>query len=283
MQHFKLPAGYETIMTRYDAIVQAWRVPCTSLHVQTRQGVTHILAAGDSASPPVILLHGRAVNAVIWETYIAELSKSYRVYAVDVIGEPGKSAPSRPRGKGQGHVEWLTDVLDELHAEGVGMIGMSFGGWLALKIALAAPERIGKMVLLCPGGFAPAEWRFMLYGAFAALLPTRANARGLVRFFSAPNVPLDDNQAELAQLVLKNYRPNIEPPSIFSDAELRQITVPSLMFIGEYDRVFDPHTVVERARHLGKVIAAEIVPNAGHSLIFDAPQILPPISEFLIP
>ena len=51
--------------------------------------------------------------------------------------------------------------------------GMSFGGWIALQYAVAAPERIQRLVLLSPGGFLPMVKQFGLRGMLMAFFPTR--------------------------------------------------------------------------------------------------------------
>ena len=48
---------------------------------------------------------------------------------------------------------------------------MSFGGWLALNYAVAAPERVQKLVLLSPGGFLPMVRQFSLRGMLMVFVP----------------------------------------------------------------------------------------------------------------
>ena len=45
---------------------------------------------------------------------IAALAQSFRVYAVDVIGEPGLSAPSRPSVHSDAYASWLSDLVGRL-------------------------------------------------------------------------------------------------------------------------------------------------------------------------
>ena len=93
----------------------------------------------------------------MWSPNIADFSKDYRVYAIDVMGQPSKSIPDEPIRNAADYVAWLTATLDALHLDRVSLVGMSYGGWLALNYAVAAPERVRKLVLLSPGG-ASCRW-----------------------------------------------------------------------------------------------------------------------------
>jgi pimeloyl-ACP methyl ester carboxylesterase len=56
-----------------------------------------VIASGREDAPPLMLLHGPAFNSVTWMGDVAAWSAHFRIYAFDVIGHPGLSAPSRPR------------------------------------------------------------------------------------------------------------------------------------------------------------------------------------------
>ncbi|WP_243145970.1 alpha/beta fold hydrolase [Clostridium chromiireducens] len=55
-----------------------------------------IIASREKSNPPLILLHGSGMNSVMWLRDIKEYSRTYRVYAIDMLGEPGKSDENRP-------------------------------------------------------------------------------------------------------------------------------------------------------------------------------------------
>jgi pimeloyl-ACP methyl ester carboxylesterase len=60
--------------------------------------------------------------------------------------------------------------------------------------------------------------------------------------------------------------------SIFTDDELCQINIPTLLLIGDRERVIDPVRVLERARRLMPNIQAELIENAGHLMPVDQPD-----------
>ena len=152
---FKTPEGEARFLAAYDAVLKRWPVPFEELDIPTRFGVTHVVAAGPKNAPALVLLHGYTATSVMWAPNIADFSRDYRVYAIDVLGQPSKSMPDEPIGEAADYVAWLTATLDGLNLGRVSLVGMSFGGWVALKYAVAAPERIQRLVLLSPGGFLP--------------------------------------------------------------------------------------------------------------------------------
>ena len=78
--------------------------------------------------------------------------RHFHIYAVDLIGEPGLSAPSRPPLDSDAYALWLDDVLRELSITRTSLVGVSFGGWLALGYASRRPEAVAKVVAICPAG-----------------------------------------------------------------------------------------------------------------------------------
>jgi pimeloyl-ACP methyl ester carboxylesterase len=70
-------------------------------------------------------------NSAMWMGDVAAWAKHFRVYAVDIIGDAGFSAPSRPPLASEAHALWLDDVVQALSLAHTSMAGVSFGGWLA--------------------------------------------------------------------------------------------------------------------------------------------------------
>jgi hypothetical protein len=84
------------LMAIYDEALRRWPVPFETFFVPTRYGNTHVIACGDPASPPLLMLHLAAVGGFVWSSIIAPLSDKRRVYALDTIGDVGKSELTDP-------------------------------------------------------------------------------------------------------------------------------------------------------------------------------------------
>jgi len=183
---FKSPEGEATYHAAYDKVLALWDVPYECLRVATQFGTTHVIASGPTAAPPLVLLHGIAISSTMWYPNIADLSRDFRTFAVDVMGDAGKSVPShRPKNRAE-HAQWLVDVFNELHIEQADVAGLSYGGFLTLNFALQAPDRVKRIVLLAPAGcfvrFRLAFWFRMASGMF---LSPRAAFKSLIPWISA--------------------------------------------------------------------------------------------------
>ena len=93
---YNTEAGGRALVARYRRLLGRWPVPSEQLLLSTSQGETFVMASGPKDAPPIVLLHGAGANALFWMRDVAAWSGHFRVYAVDIIGEPGLSAPSRP-------------------------------------------------------------------------------------------------------------------------------------------------------------------------------------------
>jgi len=147
---YKSPAGERAIMAWYDSALARWPVPCETFNIPTRHGDTFVLASGASgkeSDSPLILLHGAGTNSAMWAGDVATYSRQCRVYAVDLLGEPGKSAPVRPAWGGPAYAEWMADLLDALKVQKARLLGLSQGSWTALKFAVYQPRRVESLVL----------------------------------------------------------------------------------------------------------------------------------------
>src|SRR5205085_1131983 len=84
----------------YDRLLDLLTVPYETCFVETPLGITHVIAAGPSDATPVFLWHRLVASGPTWGAQINALAPNYRVYAPDMPGSMGKSAPIRFDRKG---------------------------------------------------------------------------------------------------------------------------------------------------------------------------------------
>lgn len=99
----------------------------------------------------IILIHGLASNAGFWRYAIPELSKEYRVIAVDLPGY-GKSGKGAYPYSISFYAEQIKRLADELKIDKFTLVGHSMGGQIGIKFALMFPEKLDKLVLASPAG-----------------------------------------------------------------------------------------------------------------------------------
>lgn len=264
---YKTEEGAKAVRERYLRFLQRWPVANRQVRVPTREGETFVIASGPEDAPPLLLLHGGAANSAMWMGDIAAWAAHFRVYAVDLIGEPGLSAPSRPSLSSEAHALWLDDVIQALSLRRTSIVGISLGGWLALDYATRRPERVETLVVLCPGGIG----RQKLAIVFKTILLRMCGAWGTrkLRESILGRAPAEVPPAlraflDFVALIHENFRPRMVKLPVFSDAALKRLTMPVLAIVGGKDVLLDSAGTKRRLE--ANVPHAEIryLPEAGH-------------------
>ena len=197
---FKTPEGEATYLAAYDAALKLWPVPYDEIDIPTGLGRRTWSSAVRRMRPPLVLLHGYMATSTMWSPNIVDFSKDYRVYAIDTMGQPSKSIPGEPIRDAADYVAWLTATLDGLHLDRISLVGMSYGGWLALTYAVAAPERVQKLVLLSAGGFLPIARQFSLRGMLMVFFPTRFTVNSFMRWVGFTDAPGETDARPVLEL-----------------------------------------------------------------------------------
>jgi pimeloyl-ACP methyl ester carboxylesterase len=157
---------------------------------------------------------------------------------------------------------------------------MSFGGWIALRYAVAAPHRVQRLVLLSPGGFLPMVKQFGLRGMLMALFPTRFTVNSFMRW--AGITERDARPVlELMYLGTKHFRMpqatmrvNRGAANALSDDELRSLQMPVLLLFGAGEVIYDPVQACDRARRLIPRFEGGLIPHCRHDMCFNQSRIV---------
>ncbi len=98
------------------------------------------------------LVHGLASNAGFWRYNIPELTKHFRVIAVDLPGY-GKSQKGDYTYSMSFYADQIKKLIDELNLKNVVYVGHSMGGQIGIKLAIKYPTLLNKLILASPAGF----------------------------------------------------------------------------------------------------------------------------------
>lgn len=279
LEIYKTPEYEAKLMSIYDKHLKSWPVPYEELDIPTKYGTTHVIASGSKDAPPIFMIHAMGVNSTMWQPNVAELSKKFRIYAVDTIGDLGKSRlsdlSSYPK-SGKEYSNWLSSLFDALEVKEAFMVGSSMGGWIAINHAIYAPDKIIKIALLGPMG-----------------LPSfMTTARVFVRIFSMSVKKGETSKERIIHWALGDSsnvldfwsghmgiamkcRPKIGSPLKISASKLKLIKSPTLLFLGGKDGpIGNPKKIVKRARRCISDVNVEILPNAAHLMNVEAPELI---------
>ena len=264
---YKTAEGERLVRERYLAFLKYWPVPNEHVRIATSQGETFVVACGDVNAAPLLLLHGSAGNSAMWISDIAAFAARFRVYAIDMIGEAGLSAPSRPSLDSDAYAQWLDDVLDSLSLDRVSIVGISLGGWLALDYAIRRPDRVARLAVLCPGGVG----RQKLGIVFAAIAFRACGAWGkrklTERVFGrrpAHVSPAVKAFMGFIALIHEHFRPRMAKLPVFRDESLRRLTMPVLAIVGARDVMLDSAATKRRLERTVPKAEVTMLPDAGH-------------------
>jgi pimeloyl-ACP methyl ester carboxylesterase len=236
----------------------------------------------------VVLLHGLGGAASNWVEVVAALAESHRVVAVDLPGHGGSTAPAR----GSGVDRFADDVaaaLDGLGVTGAIVAGHSFGGLLAMRLALRRPDLAGALLLVAPAGIRSgarivqvviAASTFVRPGRFVAPYRRRYAERAWFRravfrpWFVADadalsarategflDGPQDHSDTAIAGRAMVSHDPR---------ADLDRIGCPALVLWGASDTQLPVDDAFEYARRLGAPV--RVVADCGHLVIGERPE-----------
>jgi pimeloyl-ACP methyl ester carboxylesterase len=118
--------------------------------VETRSGRVHVLDQGEGSV--IMLMHGTGRSIADWQEGLADrLAKTHRVVAFDYYGH---GLSDRGKGLQYGHILWAQQAIDLMDAMGIeraSIVGHSTGGVVVSRVAVNAPDRIERVVIMGTG------------------------------------------------------------------------------------------------------------------------------------
>jgi pimeloyl-ACP methyl ester carboxylesterase len=274
---FHSPQGKALVHARYRAAIDSWPVPHRELRIATRQGETFVLAFGPEDAPPLILLHGGATTSIMWARSAPAWAESFRVYAVDIIGEPGLSAPSRPSLFSDAYARWLDDICSALRLTRASIVGASLGGLIALDYAIRHPERIARLALLAPAGITNVRPSYLLRVVPRFLMGARGRRKALELVMGLPREEMTSAAEEFldfCELVMAHHAIRMQALPVFPDRLLKRLTMPVLAVLGAADVIFRSATVRRRLQGCLSELSVVWLPGVGHGLVDQTRTIL---------
>ncbi|AJW40530.1 alpha/beta hydrolase [Rhodococcus sp. 05-339-2] len=218
--------------TAYDRVLQKWPADTQAIDANTVHGTTRINACGPVDGPPLVLLPGAGATSTVWFANVAPLSRHYRVYAVDLMGDVGRSVPGeRAIDSVEELLGWLTAVLDELNLPTVALCGHSYGAMIALAYALRNPSRVDALTLLDPNAcFGSMSPRYLLHAIPILLSPNEKRQRRFVAW-ETDGLALDSDWLDVLALgaahfpTAKTIVPKRPKPAAFEGFAVRTTVV----------------------------------------------------------
>lgn len=222
--------------------------------------------------PTLLLLHPGIGDSRIWDPMMPALARDHRVIRYDSRGYGRSPAATAEFSL----VADCVAVLDRLGIGRTPVVGCSRGGNVALGLALAEPQRVEALVLLCPGvsgyegpGDPEAD------AAFEAALKEgpEAVAELGVRLWAAAGVTPDavEQLRSASEAWFSSDRFQCEDPPVFD--RLGEISVPASLMVGDLDR---PSLIAGNIETAARIPGCELieVPGVDHLPPLRVPELV---------
>lgn len=262
---FRNPAAEKRYFAAYDRAMAECPEPGAVFDVETRHGTTRVYRYGDGGTP-IVLLPGLLATSACFAALIPALASRHTVYAIDTLGEAGRSVQKVPFKEVRDRASALDDVFENLGLTGVRLVGGSTGGWHAINQAIHAPGRLDSIALLdATTVSAPFTRKVFLYGLVAAVLDSDRLWRRFLTWSAGEDV-FDQPAARLVLAGIRCYRARVPFQACPAEEALRSIEVPTLALFGGRSVVHDSAAAAARLESLLPHADVEILPDAGHYL-----------------
>jgi pimeloyl-ACP methyl ester carboxylesterase len=236
------------------------------------------LRGGDG--PPLLFLHA-AGGAGTWHPFHAALARSFDVIAPDHPGMGRSDDFDEFSGVDDLAYHYL-ELLDRLGLESATLVGGSFGAWVAAEVAVLAPQRVEKLVLIAPPGLRipehPITDIFLMTPEqrLAAIWHDPSRAPVSNGFDQAAFLQAYRDMAAVARFAWVPFMADLK-----LERRLSRVTAPTLVIAAGEDQVI-PRAHCERYAERISGARLEVVEDCGHALYFEQPDaIADAVSAFL--
>lgn len=248
------------------------------LKLQTSLGESHIWTHNIEKEelPALVLFPGARTTVLFWDLdkNLESLRKKYRLFLVETNGLPNFSSGKSPDIKGLAYGEWGKEILEKLGLEEVFLAGASFGGEVAMKIGMVAPQKVKAIFLFNSAGLSPFSlgWTNLYYNLLPVFKTSRKNVQLFLEklVFQAPAHTLSEASMDLVidyeVFAIDRYKDRTQKP-YFMGKELQKVEVDTYVLEGDADLLFPYKRSLQHAKkHLPALKGTEVFQGVGHGI-----------------
>ncbi|MFF9773697.1 alpha/beta fold hydrolase [Streptomyces sp. NPDC013978] len=246
----------------YDELRARWPESTEEHDVATPYGRTRVHVYGSADGSPLVLLPGGSATGLSWFANAPALGERYRVHAVDLLGDAGRTERrGTPLKNADDLTAWLDALLDGLGLARTHLCGHSYGAWLAARYALHAPRRVDHLALVDPTQvFAGFRLGYLLRALPTLIRPSEARARAFLAWETAGTHP-DETWQRLYALATtvpgRKLVTGVRPRTA-------DLLMPVLVLLAEHSRAHNAVEVADRARRMLSRGEVAVLPGATH-------------------
>jgi len=241
--------------------------------------------------PNLVLIHGWAMNNLVWQSWLADLEKSYRVICVELPGH-GDSEYSEYWG--------MNELLEAMAAQlpsCCSVLGWSLGGMVALAYASEYPQRVNNLVMLASSAkfVQSADWQYAqlknTFDVFSNSLVKKPLIT--IKRFLKLQTEGGELSKEINDFLGSVIKTNDEIPTvglmsgldILCNSDLRDLlknfTCPTMMVLGEKDQLV-PVEVGDESININPHVEVRVIEGATHVPFLSHPdEVSDALQQFL--
>lgn len=226
----------------YDSLLDDCLKPLVrSNFINTSSGLTHYLDTGEKSLPTLLLVHGSNSCAPIVMSYAKRFVNTYRIIALDIPGEPGKSAFVRLSKKSNETVSWLKECILTLNLKNVTILGYSMGAYIALKTSASHPKLFKQVIVVAPAGIIHGSVTGLLFKGMYPLLLYRLfkNELWLKQLHNSLNLCFNQAYYDYFKWVVDCFKSDYSTTPLITQKELNDLTIPVIAIIATDDIIFN--------------------------------------------
>ena len=241
----------------------------------------HYYSGGEG--PPLVMVHGVASRAADAALIYRELMRTRRVYALDLLGYGESDQPADSDYSVPTQAELVSGFMDAVGVREADVLGVSMGGWIALKFAADHPERVRKLVLVSSAGLAfPTT---LTDRSFSPRTLDELRVCFALQTDNASKIPTfvlrDFLRRRSSELVVRRSMASMLTQQDTLDAKLQRVTMPVLLVWGTKDRIV-PFSLAARMQQEMPQTRLVALDGCGHLAIVECrDRALPAIVKFL--
>ena len=259
----------------------------------------HLIARGAPGTPAVLMIHGLAGQAHIFDGVAARLAASFHVYCIDLRGR-GESNWGAPDGYHvQNYVADVVAVLDALGLDKVAIVGTALGGIVAMNFAATHPARATRLVINDVGPAVEEKGLERILQHVSGAPEMFSDMKAVLKYYRELYVRSVEHvdEQQLEEFARHNVRRNDNGVFVWKmDPSIRRratatgtssawelfdrIECPALVVRGERSDLLSAETA-EKMASTGKDCRLVVAAGVGHAPMLTEPGVLPALEAFL--
>lgn len=249
---YKTEKGKNEILSLYDQKLEELNIEFEYIKINTSFGLTNIIVTGNLSTPPILIFHGsNGCAPIALETY-PNVSKSFRVYAIDVLAQPNKSAETRLSMKDDSYGQWVNEIINALKIDNVTMAGFSFGGLIILKTLEYNESKIKEVYLSAPAYIVngnPLKALFKIFLPMKMFMITK-KIKYVENFLAEVFTNRDEFAIKYLSKVFLHFKMDFTPVPVIDSEKAKSIKTPVNLFAAKNDILFPGEKMINRAQNM---------------------------------